>query len=217
MADRRKYFKEYKINNKERIIESNKQYRKNNKEKCLNANKKWWSNNPNYMKKWRKLNIDYNSKYYEVHKEDIKERHRKYYKVHCEEIMKYRNKYEKVKRKTDMKYNLNNRIRILIWKSLKGNKNGKHWENLVGYKLDDLIKHLKTTMPEGYTWQDYLDGNLHIDHIIPISAFNFSTPKQIDFKRCWALENLRLLSAEENLRKNAKLSKPFQPALKLGF
>ena len=87
----------------------------------------------------------------------------------------------------------------------------------VEYDLNDLIKRLKRTMPKNYTWQDYLDGNLHIDHIIPISAFNFSTPKQIDFKRCWALENLRLLSAEENLRKNAKLSKPFQPALKLGF
>lgn len=215
MADRRRYFKEYKINNKERIIESNKEYRKKNKVKCLKANKKWRDSNPEYIKQWKKLNIDYNSKYYEEHKEDIKERHKKYYKAHCKEIMKYRNKYEKVKRKTDMKYNLNNRIRILIWKSLKGNKNGKHWETLVGYTLDNLMKHLIKTMPKGYIWQDYINGKLHIDHIIPIFAFNFSKPEHTDFKRCWRLENLRLLPARENMIKSNKLTKPFQPALKI--
>ena len=47
------------------------------------------------------------------------------------------------------------------------------------------------------------------------SAFNFSKPEHIDFKRCWSLENLRLLPAMENIKKHNKLFKPFQPALKI--
>jgi len=121
-------------------------------------------------------------------------------------------KNERDKRKTDLKYNLNRRMSAMVRNSLRGNKNGYHWENLIGYTLTDLLKHLNKTIPKGYTRQDCLNGRLHIDHIIPISAFNFSTPKHIDFKRCWALKNLRLLPAEENLRKNAKLFRPFQPA-----
>ena len=93
--------------------------------------------------------------------------------------------------------------------------NRRNWENLVDYTLDNLIKHLKKTMPEGYTWDDYLNGKLHIDHKIPISVFNFDKPEHIDFKRCWGLKNLRLLSAKENLIKGAKLSRPFQPALQI--
>ncbi|MBA7551803.1 hypothetical protein ES705_44352 [subsurface metagenome] len=70
-------------------------------------------------------------------------------------------------------------------------------------------------MPAGYTWQDFLSGELHIDHIIPISAFNFTKPEHTDFKRAWALENLRLLPAKENMIKHDRLDRPFQPALKI--
>jgi 5-methylcytosine-specific restriction endonuclease McrA len=99
--------------------------------------------------------------------------------------------------------------------SLKGNKAGRRWEPLAGYTLSDLIKRLNKTMPEGYTWQDYLTGKLQVDHIIPRSVFNFTRPEHTDFKRCWALNNLRLLPARENSIKSNHLKKPFQPALKI--
>ena len=102
-----------------------------------------------------------------------------------------------------------------IRKSLKGNKNGRHWEKLIGYTLKDLIKRLQKTIPEGYYWQDFLNGKLHIDHIIPMDAFNFIRPEHIDFKKCWALKNLQLLPAKENIGKGNRLTKPFQPALKI--
>jgi hypothetical protein len=49
----------------------------------------------------------------------------------------------------------------------------------------------------------------------PITAFNFNTPEDIDFKRCWALSNLQPLWARDNLSKQNKLIKPFQPSLLL--
>ena len=121
--------------------------------------------------------------------------------------------YVKERLKTDLKYNLRMKISKAINESLrygkriKSNKNGRHWEDLVGYKLKDLIIRLVSTMPKGYNWEDVKKGELHIDHIIPISAFNFTQPEHIDFKRCWALENLRLLPKKDNLIKNAKLIK----------
>ena len=120
-----------------------------------------------------------------------------------------------MKRRTDLKLNLDNKISSKIRRSLKGKKNYKKWETLVGYTKVDLIKRLKYTLPQGYTWQDFLDGKLHIDHIIPISAFNYNTSDNPDFKRCWALTNLRLLTEKENRIKGNKLEKPFQPALKI--
>ncbi|GAG98711.1 unnamed protein product, partial [marine sediment metagenome] len=93
----------------------------------------------------------------------------------------------------------------------------KHWEDLVDYKLNDLKKRLFQTMPNGYCWQDFLDGKLHIDHIVPIVVFNFTQSEHTDFKRCWALNNLQLLPARENMIKHDKLTKPFQPALSLIF
>jgi len=126
-----------------------------------------------------------------------------------------KNSYSKNRYKIDLKFNLNSKIGIIIWHSLKGNKAGRGWESLVGYTLSDLIKRLNETMPVGYTWQDYLNGDLQIDHIIPRSAFNFTKPEHTDFRRCWALENLRLLPAKENMIKHDRLDRPFQPALKI--
>lgn len=34
-------------------------------------------------------------------------------------------------------------------------------------------------------------------------------------RRCWALKNLRLLLAKDNIKKKDKLKKPFQPSLLL--
>jgi len=85
-------------------------------------------------------------------------------------------------------YRLNCSIRRLINLSLNGNKAGRSWEGLVGYSIDQLKIHLEKQFTDGMIWANY--GKWHIDHKIPISAFNFKNPEDIDFRRCWALSNL---------------------------
>ncbi len=122
----------------------------------------------------------------------------------------------KEKQKNNLKYRLSNRIRAGINYSLKkGVKNHRTWGSLVGYTPKELKFHLESTMPIGYTWNDFLSGELHIDHIIPISYFSFSTPEDQGFKDCWALGNLRLLPKMENLKKSNKLIKPLQMNIKI--
>ncbi len=123
----------------------------------------------------------------------------------------------KVRYRTETRYALNRRMRDLMNVSLKrrgGTKSAK-WEILVGYTVENLERHLIKMMPAGYTWKDFLEGRLHIDHIIPLSAFNFFGPAHMDFKHAWSLKNLQLLPEKENLRKGARLTRPFQPALAL--
>ena len=157
-----------------------------------------------YYRIWRKNNP-----------ETEKEIKRRYRKKHRSERCEYNQQWRKGKYKTDLKFNLNSKISKSVRKSLKGNKAGRHWESLVGYTVKDLKKRLQSTMPEGYNWQDFLQGKLHIDHITAKKYYNFTKYEHIDFKNCWALSNLQLLPAEENLIKGAKLYKPFQPALKM--
>ena len=77
------------------------------------------------------------------------------------------------------------------------------WAALLGYTLEDLVRHLKRTIPKGCTWLDFIDGALHIDHITPRAKFDLSNVD--DLRRCWCLSNLRLLTAEENMRKGARM------------
>lgn len=100
-------------------------------------------------------------------------------------------------------YKVNHSIRTGISISLRGNKNGHHWESLVGYTILDLTRRLEALFTDGMTWDNY--GKWHIDHIIPLSAFNFSSADDYDFKKCWALSNLQPLWQAENLRKHNKV------------
>lgn len=132
-------------------------------------------------------------------------------------FLEYHNKYQSKRYKNDIKFKLSGNISRSIRRTLKIYKKSKHWEELLGYTIVELKNHLQKTMPKGYTWNDFLQGKLHIDHKIPISVFNFTKPEHPDFKRCWALKNLRLLPDKENLVKHNKLIKPFQPSLKISI
>jgi len=182
-----------------------KKYQKNyrnqpkNKKREKEYSKKYFQNHINEIKKYRKIhskeikeyNKKYNKKYFETHQEKIKKYQKEYFKIHHEERKKYKNSWQKNRCKTNLKYRLSQNMSIAINCSLRGNKNGRHWEDLVNYSLQDLKKHLEFLFKEGMTWENY--GYWHIDHIIPISVFNFSDPSHIDFQRCWSLDNLQPL------------------------
>lgn len=129
------------------------------------------------------------------------------------ESVKLSSKKAQLKRDQISRNKLSSRISVSISKSLRSNKNGHHWESLVGYTLKELMNYLEKLFQQGMTWNNY--GKWHIDHKIPISAFNFNSPNDIDFKRCWTLSNLQPLWATENHSKKNSLNKPFQPSLRL--
>ena len=234
----KKYMKKYRQTNKKKALEYNRQWAKDNEEHRRKYMKQWRKDHPEnkkehdkkyylknkekikeYQKQYRIEHPEVNSesikRYKKNHPERYKEMNKKYRANNLEYYKKYANQYVKNKLRIDIKFNINYKIRIAINQSLKGNKSGRHWEDLVGYTLNDLIERLKKTMPKGYDWNDYLSGKLHLDHRIPISAHNFDNPNQIDFQRCWELKNLQLLPAKENQIKGNKLIRPFQPALKI--
>jgi hypothetical protein len=162
-------------------------------------------------------------KYREAHREDARELDKKYRNLypdvkklykneHLEQIKATRRRYMKKKR-SDAGFRVSAAISTAIGIALNGNKNGRHWETLVNFTLDELKKHLENKFKPGMSWDNYGKFGWHIDHIIPKSAFNFETPEDIDFNHCWALSNLQPLWAKDNLTKHNKLENDFQPSL----
>jgi hypothetical protein len=182
------YNKSYYAKNKERLLFDKKSWRKNNMEKAKTQDKVKYYSDPQKAQersiKWRKKN---NDKYKDSSKKSDK------------------------KRRSTIKGRLNINIGNAIRFSLRTGKNNHHWESLVVFTVQELKQHLEKLFKSGMTWGNY--GQWHIDHKIPISVFNFNSPEDIDFKRCWALSNLQPLWAPDNIRKFNKLTKPFQPSL----
>ena len=179
--------------------------------------KKYYSKNKEKKAEYRKKNKDKaaikSASYYKKNKDKLLKAKKIWLKNNPEKAKAYRKAGAK-KRRSTPKGHLSTNISKSMCRALKGNKAGRHWEDIVGYTLDQLYRRLRRTLPEGYTWQDYLDGKLHIDHKTPVSVFNFEKPEDDDFQRCFALKNLQLLPALENIIKSNKLDKHFQPSIK---
>lgn len=73
---------------------------------------------------------------------------------------------------------------------------------ILGYSKGELKERFETLFAEGMSWDNMSEW--HIDHIRPVSSFNFTTTDCEDFKKCWALDNLQPLWAIDNLRKSNK-------------
>ena len=101
------------------------------------------------------------------------------------------------------KNRIDNNVRSKICRELKGEKAGRHWQDLVGYKLSDLVKHRESQFDERMSWGNY-GPYWEIDHIKPLSFFKYETAEDPEFKECWALKNLRPLEASMNRSKSNK-------------
>lgn len=95
------------------------------------------------------------------------------------------------------------RISNQIWWALHGRKGRRSWETMLSFTLAELMRHLELQFTKGMNWDNY--GEWHIDHIIPVSSFNFSSADDLQFLACFALSNLRPLWRKDNLSKGAKI------------
>jgi hypothetical protein len=179
-------------------------YQKENPEQCNERSRKWAEENPEKIKLT-------NQKWYKKNHAKVKKNSMAWRKRNPDKYLKNVSGWQKEKRKSDPKFKLKCQMSVSICLSLKGNKNGRKWEGIIGYTLNQLKKHIEKQFTDGMSWNNY--GDWHIDHKIPISAFNFTIPEHEDFKRCWALSNLQPLWAHDNLTKQASLYKHFQPSL----
>ena len=204
----RKREKRYQQQNKEKISEKKKEYYQQNKEKIKERRMKKYQKNKIYRKEYvekiKEKNRKRNKEYYKKNKEKILEKMKKYGQT--PEYKKNKREYCKKRMEDNPIFRLNSNISRAIHRSLKQNnlsKNGSHWENLVGYKVQELRAHLEKLFLPGMTWENY--GEWHIDHIIPISFFKYKSTDDVEFRMCWRLENLQPLWKKKNLEKGNKL------------
>jgi len=202
MFDRKRYSKEYCRKNSEKLSERSRKYYRDNSEKLKKSHRKYWKKyyENNIKKLKEKVQI-----YYKKHPEKIIERRNRYKKYYQKNLVEIRKKYRKygAKRRLNLTFRLSNAMSTLIWYSLKGNKNGHHWEILVNFTLADLKLHLEKLFKPGMSWNNY--GKWHIDHVIPVSWWEFKSYNDKEFKQCWALCNLQPLWANENSSKGNRV------------
>jgi len=72
------------------------------------------------------------------------------------------------------------------------------------YTIDCLYEYLIKNL-DGFVESDFLTPKkLELDHIIPFHWFIVQELGDSEFKKCWDMKNLRLISKEDNRKRSCK-------------
>ncbi len=179
--------------NLERYEEVESRYRAENRELLRERSKIYRAKNVEKMKARSK-------KYYHNNKEKIAERMVLWFKQNKDAIYRQQSKYLKKQRENNAPSSIAAKLRNLVYCALRWHTTTGKTVTSSKYGIDykAIIDHLG---PHPNTLG--VEGDFHIDHIIPVSAFNLNDLEQV--KIAFAPSNHRWLPAHENRLKNASL------------
>ena len=207
----------YYVKNKCEIIKRVKKYRKDN----IDSVRKY-DRERGKLQKRKIAAAEYRNK--NIHK--IKKQKKEYYKDNSNEIKlkvsNYRkqnrykiNKYYRERRINDIFFRLSDNIRSIVKQAIRrsfGSKNRKSTLKFLPYSINELKTHLESQFKPWMNWNNWgrynsamWDDNdsstwtWQIDHIIPQSYLPYDSMDHPNFQKCWALSNLRPLSAKQNI------------------
>ena len=106
---------------------------------------------------------------------------------------------------TDLEFTLKHRVRALLRVTLQKGRSGRRMAELLGYTADELRAHLERQFTKGMSWERFMAGEIHIDHIIPVATFGIIEEDSDAFRQCWALPNLRPAWAKDNISRQDKV------------
>ncbi|NZD50515.1 HNH endonuclease signature motif containing protein [Rhizobium leguminosarum] len=193
------------IKNSEKIMDRGKDYYERNKETILTKASEYRAANTEKVKGSKR-------KYYENNRDAIIEASLKWAAENPDKVRQTVQRSNQRRRKS-FKIRLEESVSTYMRRGLLGISVGnKRTFEVLGYSSEQLKHHLEKQFVEGMCWSNWGIRGWHIDHIIPLSAFNYEKPDDADFKIAWALKNLRPLWFDENIRKSDKLDAPFQPS-----
>lgn len=182
--------------------EKSKQWKKNdyqkNKDQILKKQREY------YLQNKEKID-DYRREYRKGHRARNRERYRQQQREYRAANKERQAAQRKERWKNDENYRMKSRLRWQLRQSLKDVNASKTMSalKLLGCTIDEFKTYLESKFQPGMTWDNYSKWGWHIDHIIPISAFDLTDPEQQ--KKCFFYQNMQPLWWEENTIKGDRL------------
>lgn len=189
--DKKKAFdKESYEKHREKKLQQKKEYYERKKEEILLARKEYYQNNIEKRK-------EYNRKYREADIESHRLRNRLYKRQNAQILSQKR----KERIASDNLLTFKERIRLLVKGGFYRLKHNKRLNtiDILGADWETVREHIVSQFKDGMTWEAFVAGEIHIDHIKPLATATCAE----DIVKLNHYTNLQPLWALDNLQKGA--------------
>jgi hypothetical protein len=124
-------------------------------------------------------------------------------------VVRYQTEYNRQRAARDPVFKAMNAIRVRINQAIR--RRGVHrpkyrTEKFLGCTWESFIKHIERLFEPGMTWDNWGRDSWHIDHVVPLAAFDLSDPAEC-MVACH-YRNHRPLWASQNMGKAAAMPTP---------
>lgn len=138
---------------------------------------------------------------YQRHKEKRKAESAAYYAANRAYCIQRQIAYEKERMKTDAAFNLLKRLRARLGVALRRALIEKKRSSfkLLGCSIAFFLNWIEKQFTFGMSWERYLQGDIHLDHVKPCALFDLAQPGQITL--CFHYSNYQPLWSTHNLQK----------------
>ena len=181
-------------------------FAKNMCKKCYN--KEWSAQESQKLKRqqWRESHEEYEKERKRLHHLADKDRYniqsKEYYNENKEVLLKKQYQYKKKRIKKDPQFRVTENLRALIRESFKRRNCEKKCKTteLLGTTVPKAMKYLESQFIDGMTWENQGRGGWHVDHFVPINAFDL---RYIEHQKiCFHYTNLQPLWEKDNIKKS---------------
>ena len=138
---------------------------------------------------------------YSEHGEEIRSKVKAYYAANREEVIARVIYYNRNRLAHDPVFRWVHKTRVNLRDILRGKGSHQPTLDLLGCTRQEYRDHLESKFTDDMSWDNY--GEWHVDHIIPVSAFDQSDLEQR--KECWHYSNTQPLWAEDNMAKGTSI------------
>jgi hypothetical protein len=129
-----------------------------------------------------------------------------------EQVEARRRRVNEASKRTRLKHLIASRLRSRIAFALKrsGARKQGHSIDYLGCTESEYRAYLEQRFTEGMSWEAFDAGEIHVDHIVPVSHFGDS---EAELRRAFHYTNTQPMWAWDNYSKGAQLSGAVQPDL----
>lgn len=193
--------KQYFIDNPEKKKESDKRSYEENKAKKLTQKKEY------YLRKKEEI-LAKRKEYHLVNKESNNQKSREYREKNLEKVKEYNRIYQRERAKemtakrlarikSDPLRIFKERIRLVIKGGFYRLKKGKllKTNEIIGADWETVKAHIVSQFKDGMTWEAFVAGDIHIDHIKPLASATceadiIALNHYTNLQPLWCLDNL---------------------------